>query len=264
MTPAADTFGGYGRPGSLALRAARAADRVVTGAIVCALALVVALSGYALWDSYQVIAAGTSTLKGPAEEGGLTFAELLALNEDVVGWIALDGTAIDFPVVQGEDDYEYLTKSVEGGYSAAGAIYLMAACAADFSDPYSVVMGHHMANSAMFGDLDLYLEEGFLEENHTGWLYLPDRSLELEVVAVLQADAYDATVYGVPGTEASVAALAALIEEEALFSYGEAIEADDQLIALSTCASGAGTDMRTVVVCRVVAETEAVDASTVS
>ena len=252
MAHSADSFGAYGRRWPSLVGAANAADRLVTGVIALALAVAGLFAAYALWDTYELVESST------AGAAGLTFADYLAANEDVVGWLVIDNTGIDYPVVQGEDDYEYLTTSATGSYSASGAIFLDAACSAAFDEPYAVIMGHHMTASAMFGDLDLFLDEEFFAENSTGALYLLDRTLYLEVVAVLEVDAYDKVIYGVPADVGDMASIVERIGELVIFEREGAYSADDQLIALSTCSSD-GATARTVLICRVSGEGEAVD-----
>ena len=117
------------------------------------------------------------------------------MNPDVCGWLTLDYTKIDYPVVQGTDNFEYLEKDVLGNPSVAGSIFLDAKSDRNFHDFYTVIMGHHMQGRKMFGDIDLYTDVSFFEKNTTGTLYVEGRILKLETVAILKADAYDKYVY---------------------------------------------------------------------
>lgn len=117
------------------------------------------------------------------------------MNPDVCGWLTLDHTKIDYPVVQGTDNFEYLEKDVLGNPSVAGSIFLDAKSDRNFHDFYTVIMGHHMQGRKMFGDIDLYTDASFFEKNTTGTLYVEGRILKLETVAILKADAYDKYVY---------------------------------------------------------------------
>ena len=157
------------------------------------LALALAVSAYALWDAYALADGGDGQARLAALKSGdaVSFSELLALNPDVCAWITIDNTNIDYPVVRGKDDFEYLSKDATGAYSASGSIFLDSKCSRDFAEPYEVLMGHHMQYGKMFGDLDKFLDEGFFNQNQTGTLYLPDRTLDLQVCAVVKADAYD-------------------------------------------------------------------------
>lgn len=231
---------------------ARWLDRAVNAAIALALATVLLFSGYGLWSDWAVAhapddaSARLAAVKGPA---GPSFRELLAVNPDVVGWLEMEGTGIDHPVVQGEDDSEYLSRDVFGDYSMAGSLFLAKGCSPGFDDGYSMVMGHHMAAGEMFGDLDLYRDGSFLEAHHTGTLWLPDRTLDLEVVETAEADAYDRSVFGVPLPDGGADGALASLGEGILASRGT-VGADDDLVLLSTC-TGTSASGRTVVVCRV-------------
>lgn len=253
MFSATDTFGSYGRrrgSSGLVLTAARAADRAVTWAIAIILALVCAIAGYAVWDAWHVLN-GSDQLTKPTDAE--SFASLMAINSDVCAWLTIDNTNIDYPVVQGEDNFEYLSRDAKGEYAASGSIFLDAACDRTFSGPYEVLMGHHMQYGKMFGDLDKFLDEEFFEDNRTGQLMLPDRTLELDVVAVMKADAYDHTIFGTPVSSDGMSDLVSYITEHALYQRTGALSADDHVIALSTCASD-GADARTVIICKVTGE----------
>ena len=95
-----------------------------------------------------------------------SFEELRALNPDTVAWLTLDGTAIDFPIVQGEDDMTYINTDVYGNFSMSGSIFLDSNCDPSFREPYALVYGHHMSDHVMFTDLDLYKDAEFLPLQH--------------------------------------------------------------------------------------------------
>ena len=121
--------------------------------------LLLSYGGFSLWHNWVIdhTAFGTNMLDfKPTEEDSYTLQELMAINPDVRGWITIDGTHIDYPVVQGKYDYEYLNKDVFGEYVLSGSIFMSTTNAPDFSDPYTLVYGHHMDNGAMFGDIDLF------------------------------------------------------------------------------------------------------------
>ena len=88
----------------------------------------------------------------------------MAMNPDVCGWIVMDHTGIDYPIVQGEDNFEYLDKDPLGNPEISGSIFLDWQNNRKFTDPYMVLMGHHMQAGKMFGDLDKYSDETFSEK----------------------------------------------------------------------------------------------------
>ena len=169
-------------------------------------------------------------------------------------WLTLDHTKIDYPVVQGTDNFEYLEKDVLGNPSVAGSIFLDAKSDRNFHDFYTVIMGHHMQGRKMFGDIDLYTDVSFFEKNTTGTLYVEGRILKLETVAILKADAYDKYVYRTDWKEKEEKEeLIRHIYELAVHTRGQRLTVEDQMIALSTCSSG-NTNGRHLLICKVIKE----------
>ena len=79
---------------------------------------------YALWDSQNLAEEATSEQYAiyKPQEDTLGFQELQSMNSDVIAWITVYDTPIDYPVVQGKDNWEYVNKNAEGEYSLTGAI----------------------------------------------------------------------------------------------------------------------------------------------
>ena len=163
----------------------------------------ISYSGYVIYDSVHTEQAAFTSWDleqyrpvQEEEEGGLSFDSLFGLNPDAVGWITLEDTHIDYPLVQGRDDLEYSYKDVYGETSLTGSIYLAAANQKDLSDSYNLIFGHHMTNGAMFGDIEKYEDVGFMDSHRSGVLLTGDTAYDLHVFAYAQADAYDNQVYG--------------------------------------------------------------------
>ena len=129
----------------------------------------------------------------PADSPG--FAELRALNPDVCGWLTLDGTRIDFPVVQGADNMVYVNTDVYGNFSLSGAIFLDSRCPADFTAPYSIVYGHHIEDGGMFGDIVQFTQSDYFAAHTTGTLVTDDTAYNIALFACVRADAYDPVLY---------------------------------------------------------------------
>ena len=119
-------------------------------------------SGYVLYDSfsteYKAYSSSWDLLKYKPEVKDAEpsqGADMLAkINEDYRAWLTVYDTSIDYPVLQGTNDYYYAYHDIYRNNSLTGAIYMAAGNARDFSDTYNVIYGHHMDNGAMFGALD--------------------------------------------------------------------------------------------------------------
>lgn len=228
-----------------------------TTVVMLSLILAGAYAGFALWDNNRIYSAAGDVQadmlkmkpKAAEEEEGPTFEDLLAVNPDVCAWVTMDNTKIDYPVLQGETNLTYINTDVYGEFALAGSIFLDSRNDRSYADGYSLLYGHHMENSRMFGDLDLYKDEKFFRENTTGTLLLPDRSYNLEVFACLLVNASDNFIFEPLRWRTDITGLLNFVRENSLYIHEETLDALDpqsQVLALSTCSSEF-TDARTVV-----------------
>ncbi|MDO5378934.1 MAG: class B sortase [Clostridia bacterium] len=207
-------------------------NRLLSAFVALALLAMGSYAGYALWDNSQIYTAAENVRadmllykpKVGEEESGPTLSELRAINPDVRAWLTLDNTMIDYPVVQGATNFSYLNTDVYGNFSLAGSIFADTRCDPNFGDRYTLIHGHHMAERRMFGDLDLYKDPKFFEENRTGTLILEDRIYSLVTIACLVAPAND-EVFFTPERWADD------IEEPLSLARETALHADDAMIA---------------------------------
>lgn len=104
----------------------------------------------------------------------IDFAALWAVNPDVVGWISIPETAVDYPIVQGADNERYLNHTLSGQRNASGAIFMDYRDDSDFGG-HVRIYGHNMRDGSMLASL-----HGFTGD--TIFIYTPDgRVLEYEV-----------------------------------------------------------------------------------
>ncbi|MBO4878384.1 MAG: class B sortase [Ruminococcus sp.] len=211
-------------------------------------AFIMVIGAWQVYDNYYMFShtLDKSVLSYKPVPGSVEAAKDSPITEDMIGWLTVDGTNIDYPVMQGADNAEYLSKDPFGRYSATGSIFLDSRSAPDLSDGYSVIYGHHMDYGKMFGALDDFLNETYLRE-HTSGRFMTGRNAErtydLEVFASMKVSAKEKTVFD--------------MEQERIrqFIHDNATvlteEKDLDILALSTCAD-AGSVTRIVVYCYIV------------
>ncbi len=238
---------------ALAAKAARGADRILTLITYAVLSLVIVYASYAMWDNYQILnsaKADSSLLKYKpqltAGGGSMGFAEILGVNRDVRAWLTVEDAGIDYPVVQGVDNAEYLNKDVFGKFSLSGSLFLDSRNSGDFSDTYSLIYGHHMDANAMFGGLDHFLQETFFRSHRTGTLILENETYSVDLFAAVSADAYDSIVFDPTGTTGETGPLMDFIRKQAVQYREPDLPADARILGLSTC-SDASTNARVIV-----------------
>lgn len=241
----------------------KAANSVITFFVVAALCLCGVYAVYALWDNNRIYTAAEDVqadiLRFKPSLDKPTFAELLAINPDVCAWITVDNTKIDYPVLQGETNLTYINTDVYGNFALAGSIYLDSRNASDFSDAYSLLYGHHMENGGMFGDLDLFKDKVFFDENRTGTLLVPGKGYDLEIFACLLVSASEDNIFEADRWRTDIDGLLDYAEQNALHVRRETTEKlrtseAPQVLALSTCSSEF-TDARTIVLAAMVPHT---------
>lgn len=125
----------------------------------------------------------------PSYVSPIQFDKLKAINPDIAGWIRIEGTSIDYPIVQTDNNETYLETDFEGGKNASGAIYLDFESEPDFSGRHNIIYGHHMKNGTMFKDIVKYKDEAFYKEHQKITIYTPEREYDLRPITVLYTDA---------------------------------------------------------------------------
>ncbi len=171
--------------------------------------------------------------------------ELMRINPDTKAWLKIDNTRIDYPVVQGRDNFEYLDMDFNGDFYVGGTLFLDCGNRGDLTDSYNVIHGHHMAEGIMFGDLDKFLDEDFFNENRTGSLKTPDTEYRLEIFGAGAAYAYDTGIYNM---DADMDEHKNAVNEAAIYMRGTK-DPVDKILVLSTCTDKMD-DNRTVLFCR--------------
>lgn len=124
---------------------------------------------------------------GPAVD----FTELTSINDDCVAWIYIEGTAVNYPVVQGSDNSYYLKHLFNGKWNSAGCIFLDSRVSDDISDRHSIIYGHHMKDGTMFSGLTKYKKQAYYEEHPEGLLITPERTYRIEFFAGYVASVED-------------------------------------------------------------------------
>lgn len=109
------------------------------------------------------------------------FDELKELGPDVIGWIYLPDTVINYPVVRAQDNEYYLTRFIDGRESSGGSIFADCACAPDFSGSNTILYGHNMRNGSMFAPVALYAEQDYYDAHPVMYINTPTQNYKLVI-----------------------------------------------------------------------------------
>lgn len=160
-------------------------------------------------------------------------------NPDVVGWVMIPNTRINYPIVQGTDNQYYLNHTWDDRKSTAGAIFMESTNSPDFSDFRTIIYGHNMADSSMFGSLHRYDSKDYRDKYPYVYLVTDEGVLRYEIYSSYKADVESGT-YALNLTEDPYkAAFIRLTKEEALYETDITPAVSDRILTLSTCAGNA-------------------------
>ena len=114
----------------------------------------------------------------------INFQELININSDFVGWIKIEDTNINYPIVQGTNNTYYLKHSFYKEYSNAGSIYMDATANSNFGSKNTFIYGHYTSDGSMFGQLGKYMKQDFYDKHKEIYIYTSEQNYKLEVFSV--------------------------------------------------------------------------------
>ena len=168
------------------------------------------------------------------------YGEVYAANSDFVGWISIEGTAIDYPVMQSIDRPNfYLRRGFGREYSKHGVPYIQEDCVVGNSDNL-IIYGHHMNDGSMFSDLCSYKNKAFWQTHPTIRFDTLEGFGVYEIVAVFKTVVYSQNgfrYFDFVDLDDPARFNAYIARCKALSLYDTGVEASygDKLITLSTC-----------------------------
>ena len=211
----------------------RLIDGLIDKSILLVCIVLFLLGSYGLYDSYMVYQQATdnSILKyKPGYEADDETDKKITGN--MVAWLTVDDTNIDYPVMQGEDNNEYLNKDPFGDYALSGSIFLDSRNDPEFKDYYSLIYGHHMEHGMMFGAIDEYLNEDYFNSHRSGSLVVGKKTYKIRIFAVLECEATEESNFAPTENDNTLN----YIKQHALFLDDTALPKDNEkLLGLSTC-----------------------------
>ena len=170
------------------------------------------------------------------------FQDLLEKNKDTVGWIKVNGTNINYPVVQTTDNQYYLKHSYEGTFNYAGWIF------ADYRNDLenfgynTIIYGHGRLDTTMFGSLKNILESDWYDkkENHIVKLSTPTHNTLWQVFSIYTIEAESYYIQTEFANEQEFADFVATLKERSQVTFAADVNRKDKILTLSTCKNDYG------------------------
>lgn len=211
----------------------RLIDGLIDKSILLVCIVLFLLGSYGLYDSYMVYQQATDNSILKYKPGYETDDEIdKKITGNMVAWLTIDDTNVDYPVMQGEDNNEYLNKDPFGDYALSGSIFLDSRNDPEFKDYYSLIYGHHMEHGMMFGAIDEYLNEDYFNSHRTGSLVVGKKTYKIRIFAVLECEATEESIFAPTENYNTLN----YIKQHALFLDDTALPKDNEkLLGLSIC-----------------------------
>lgn len=183
------------------------------------------------------------------------YNELYEQNNDLVGWISIDGTEVDYPVMQTENNPEfYLRNDFERKYSISGVPFIGVGCKMEPQSTNLIIYGHNMRNGTMFADLISYKSKDYYLENPIINFDTLEESQEYEIMAVFVVDTTmdngHFEFYNFIEAKTEEQFYKFVNDAKRLSYYDTGVEASfgDKFITLVTCEKTTSTNGRLVVI----------------
>lgn len=155
--------------------------------------------------------------------------------EDYRGWIKVDNTNIDYPIVQGKDNSFYLDKDINKNYVSSGSIF-MNYLNNGFNDENTILFGHHMRNKTMFAQLEKYKEKEFFQNDNDIKIEVEnDKVLTYKVFSVYITDANDNYIKTNFDNKSEYKEFLDKIKNKSIYKSDINVDENDKIITLSTC-----------------------------
>lgn len=187
-------------------------------------------------DEFKSIA---QTVHDNAQNADNKYAELYAQNSDFMGWLRIDGTGIDYPVMQSKDEPDfYLKHNFSKEYSRFGIPYMQANCG--LSADNIIIYGHNIKSKSMFNELTRYKDKDFYTAHKYITFDTLDEQRTYAVIAVFKTVAYSDKGFKYydfvnANTEGEFNDYVAKCKSLSFYETGVTAEYGDKLLTLSTC-----------------------------
>lgn len=173
----------------------------------------------------------------------LQIAELKKENEDIIGWIEIEGTNINFPVVQGTDNEYYMKHTYTKEYANDGSIFLDKSYDWNLPSTNLLLYGHNNKNGNMFQDLLKYKDENFYKEHTTIRFTTVNEDCQYEIISAFLSRVYYQDEQNVfryyyfinANNEVEYNNYVEESKKASLYDTGKSATYGEQLLTLSTC-----------------------------
>ena len=163
------------------------------------------------------------------------FHELQSVNIDIVGWISIEDTQLNYPILQSTNNNDYLNQNYKGENSMAGSVFMDYRIDIKSYSPNTILYGHRMKDGSMFDGLKKFLDKDFFDNHKVVKFDTLYESYDAEIFSVYQTTTeFDYIQTDFTGEE-DYGLLLDEIQGKSEYPSNTVLNTDDQIITLSTC-----------------------------
>ena len=185
--------------------------------------------------------------EGPVEDprpaNPIDFPSLKAEHPDIYAWVTIPDTGVNHPIVQSTtDDNYYLYHDLDGNYTIYGSVFTQSMNATDFSDPVTIVYGHHTDNGTMFSDLRNFTDKDYFDAHEEMYIYTPGHILTYRIISAYEYDnRHIMNSFDFSDPQVRQDYFASVLSPTSMrvnVREGATLSVDDKIVQLSTCVEG--------------------------
>lgn len=157
------------------------------------------------------------------------------VNSDICGWIIIEDTEINYPILISHDNEEYLRKTPEGKEAISGSIFIDCECNRDFSSPNTIIYGHNMQNGSMFRALHSFKKKEFYDTHKNVYICKETgECIKYKIIGVFATEV-GTDFYSIDFTESGYEEFLSTLKELAMYDTGNDVDENKRIVTLSTC-----------------------------
>lgn len=162
---------------------------------------------------------------------------------DIIAWLTLPDTAVNYPVTQAEDNDYYLRHLYDGTYNKAGCLFADYENKKDFSDRNTIIYGHNMRDGSMFASLNEYKEQSYYDSHPQMYLVTPDGGYLCDIFAAFEAkpkeSGSDTSPWRMEGKDdGAYTTWLSAMADRSVVETDVTVTSSDKVLTLSTCTPG--------------------------
>ena len=171
------------------------------------------------------------------EQISVDFETLKSKNPDVVAWLKVNNTDIEFPVVRGTDNDYYLTHNLNKEYNKNGWIFMDYRNKLDGTDLNTIIYGHNMKNNLMFGTLKNVLEKQWYENDENRYItFITEKeNVKYEIFSIYEIEEEEYSIQTYFKSEQEYVKFLNTLKDRSIMDFNVELSKDDRILTLSTC-----------------------------